>query len=66
MHQKVIEKNEGWGQIWPQVAFWGLKNSRHNIFSFTFQACFLQEAQFSSFMLLPDHTAQYLSFRVVI
>jgi hypothetical protein len=23
--KKVIEKNEGWGQIWPQVAFWGLK-----------------------------------------
>jgi len=22
--EKVIEKNEGWGQIWPWVAVWGL------------------------------------------
>jgi len=22
--KKVVEKNEGWGHIWPQVAVWGL------------------------------------------
>ena len=24
--KKAIEKNEGWGQIWPQVAVWGLRS----------------------------------------
>ena len=28
--KNVIEKNEGWGQIWPRVAVWGLNLSPYN------------------------------------
>ena len=28
--KKVIEKNEGWGHIWPRVAVWGLNLLRPN------------------------------------
>ena len=31
IHQKSYRKKEGWGQIWPRVAFWGLKVTFGNV-----------------------------------